>query len=228
MIFMSSFDFESDFCPEGFNEIDEGVYFKHYGTDMLDEELPLKETEANSFGRFEEKALLWQKQIDLNGDSIALKSIIEGSLKKEAVDQNRIMKECTDRGLFQKHCGSSFDDFVEILNINLSDDIKNTFAVEATSNVGLAELTECVESDGEVICYVNKMLLDYDGKYNFRGLNSDGFVHVIGISFSDTDGDYAIINDVEKEYGAGRKIALDKFLKAWSTSDYTAITVARR
>ena len=225
---MSSFDIESNFCPDGFNEIEEGVYFKHYGMDMLDKDIPRGEIEASSFGCFEEKSLLWQKQVDVNGDSIALKSIIESSFKKEDIDQNRIMKECTERGLFQKHCGSSFDDFVEILNMNLSDDSKNTFTVDVASNSGLLELTDCVESDEEVICYVNMMLLDYDGNYSFRGLNSDGLVHVIGICFSDTDGDYVIINDVEKEYGAGKKIELDKFLKSWSTSDYTAITVAWR
>lgn len=222
---MSSFDFELNSFPEGFDEIEEGVYFKHYGINMRDYDALRDKTESDSFGCFEDKTLLWQKEISMNCNCIAMKSIIDGSLGDTEIKQNRIMEECIERGLFQKHCGSSFDDFLEMLKINFSNQAEKTMMVDVVSNSGLQELAQSVESDEEIICYVNMMFLDYDGDSDFIGLNSDGLVHVIGITFSDSNGDYVIINDVEKDNGAGRKIALDRFIKSWSTSNYTAITV---
>lgn len=229
---MSSFDFEANSLFSGFREIDEGVYFKHYGFDVLEMNEASDDIDTNSFGYIEEKSMLWQKQIEINGDCIALKSVVDRSLTKENVEQSTIMAESLERGLFSKDCGSSFDDFVELFKTNSFNNGENVnnkeFAVDIISNGSLLELTECVESSEEIICYVNKMLLDYDGNCDFIGLNADGLVHVIGVVFNDSNGDYVIINDTENDDGAGRKIELSKFLKAWSSSDYTAITVAWR
>ena len=100
--------------------------------------------------------------------------------------------------------------------------------VDVISNSSLAELTEYVDSSDEIICYVNRMLLEQDGGYRYPGLNADGLVHIIGINYSKDNADFVIINDVSSDSGAGKRILLESFLNAWSASDYTAITIAWR
>lgn len=225
---MGSFDLGSDSLLNGFQEIEEGVYFRHYGLELPYGEAVKESAEIVSFGDFEAKSLLWQKQIDVYANSIALKSVVDSSLYGYTVSQSDIIKECTERGLFLTSCGVSFDDLVEMLKSGAGGEDEDALSVDVLFNCDLQELTEYVDSNDEVICYVNMMLLDYDREYSFPGLNSDSLVHIIGVSFSDTGGDVVIINDTSKDDGAGKTIPLERFLKAWSTSDYTAITVARR
>lgn len=224
---MSLFDFGSNPLFDGFHEIEEGVYFRHYGIELPCNEVIRDDVEIVSFGDFEVKSLLWQKRIDIHADSIAVKSVVDSSLYGRTVGQREIIKECTERGLFLPGCGASFDDLIEMMRSKFDDEEKDDLWADVLSNCSLQELTEYVDSSDEVICWVSMMLMDYDGEC-YPGLNSDGLIHVIGISFSDTDGDFVIINDVSKDDGAGKRIPLKRFLKAWSTSNYTLVAVSRR
>lgn len=227
-MFMSSFDFESKTLFDGFQEIEEGVYFKHYGIELPPNEEIQDAHGVNSFGEFEAKSLLWQIQIDMNFESIALKSVIGNSLCGFTVSQADIAAESLNRGWFNPNCGSSFDDLIELLKWDVSKNKDYPLTVDVISNGNLTELTEYVDSSDEVICYVNKMLLEQEGDYCYPGLNADGLVHIIGISFSNDGGDFVIVNDTSSDSGAGKKIVLESFLNAWATSNYTAITISRR
>ena len=225
---MSLFDLESNPFFDGLYEIEEGVYFKHYGVELASNGVLLETDGITTFGDFETKSLLWKRQIEFQTDGIALKSVVGSSLCDCAINQNDLLKECVERGLFHSECGSSFDDFIEIMKWDTSKGGKNTFVVDTVSNSDLSELTEYVDSRDEIICYVNMMLLDQSGKFDYPGLNADGLVHVIGINFNDVDGDCVIINDPSCDIGAGKRIPVESFLNAWSASEYTAIIVALR
>lgn len=223
---MSSFDFESKSLFDGFLEIEEGVYFKHYGMELSYNEEARDVDEAFFFGDFEAKSLFWQKQIDIYAESVALKSIITQSLCGFSIPQSDVAKESLDKGWFHSDYGSSFDDFVELLKWDASKSQECFLTVDVISNSSLAELTEYVDSSDEIICYVSRMLLEQDGDYRYLGLNADSLVHIIGINYSKDNADFVIINDVSSDSGAGKRILLESFLNAWSASDYTAITIA--
>ncbi len=221
------FDFEKNAFREGFEEIEEGVYYKHYGIELSSETEIREFPKTESFGDYEIKAQFWEKQMSANTECIALKAIIAHSLNEDTIQQVHIEKECLEKGFYRPEWGTSFDDVLEILKLDLNNKQEN-FDVEVLFNSSLMDLTEHVDSNGEVVCYVNRMLLEYDGSYNFPGLNADSLIHVIGIVFGNAEDDYVVINDVSREDGAGIKISLDNFLNAWATSGNIAITVFRR
>lgn len=225
---MSPFDFESNLLFDGIYKIEEGVYIKHYCIEALQKDVMEEKDDINSFGEYESKSLLWQKQINSKADSIALKSIVTTSLRNCAIDQHDLLNICFEMGLFHPEYGSSFDDFISLLKLNTSNNETNTFVVDVITNCNLTELLEFVESRDEVICYVNMMLLYQKEKLNYPGLNADGLVHVTGMCFSNECGDVIIINDTSSDMGAGKKIPLQNFLNAWSKSEYTTIMIALR
>lgn len=94
---MSLFDFESKSFFDGFYEIEEGVYLKHYGIEIPFHETAKDADEINSFGDFEVKSLLWQKQIDMHSESVAPKSIITDSLCGFTLSQFDAVKEGATR-----------------------------------------------------------------------------------------------------------------------------------
>lgn len=228
MIDMSSSDFELNALFSSFREIEEGVYFKHYGFEIPASAETTEGEGSSTFGDFEAKALLWHKQPEDNADCLALKLIIEGITGNDSQNQMDIRQECIERGLFHADSGASLDDVIEMLKLNASGNGKAKWQVDVMANCALSELAEAVDSRDEVICYVNRMQMDYEGELSYPGQNADTLVHAIGISFHNDEGDYVILNDVSRDDGAGRKIPLDRFLKAWATGDNTIITVARR
>lgn len=225
---MNPFDLESIALFDGFDELEEGVYFKHYGMKLLSDEAEQGYREIDSFGDYEAKALLWQKQIEANADCIALKTIADNSLNGVETTQADIKREAIARGFFQLNCGASFDDVIKILELDASTDAENSIRADVFLNMDLSELIEYMGGDEDIICYVNRIILDCGDSFCFPRLNADGFIHVIGIEFCNDECDYIVINDVSKDHGAGIRIPLDRFLKAWSTSDYTVIIVSRR
>lgn len=219
---MKPYDFEPNELFRRFREIEEGVYFKHYGIELPDHEWLPDAVESGFFGDIEAKKLFWQRQEDECGDSIALKSILTQALKGTAVAQAEIAQEGRERGWYHPDLGSSLDDFVELLKWNSGIEGESPITVELISNVSLAELAEYVDSGYEVVCYVNLLLLEREGDCCCPGLNADSLVHLIGISFQE-DEDFVFANLPEEDSGAGRKIPLESFLNAWSAGNNTLI-----
>ena len=218
------FEFGLNLPIDGLQELEEGVYFKHYGMDLTESGELQESMVSERFGEYEAKACFWQKQTEPLGESLALQAMFESLVQGTGVSQEQLRRDAIQQGRFQPGCGTSLEDIEELLKQS-SDDAP--IYVENRIGCTLAEIAEAVDTDGETLCYVSMLILDCEELQDYPGLNADGLVHVTGISFQDEEGDIVYINDVTKDDGAGRKIPLDVFLRAWSASDYRAIIVSR-
>ena len=225
---MDPFEIDESSFLEGFRELEEGIYVKNYGMELREEQLETPELGLDDFGAPEAKALAWQKRIDETGDCLALKAEAASALGQLFPDQQALREICLERGILQPGCGASMDDLIVVLGMDDSGLEDERLLVEVIDDCGFAEFLEYVDSDSVVFCHVSMPLIDVEGLQDLPGLNADGFLQVIGVRLDPEGEDCVVVNDASKEEGAGMKISLDRFMRAWSTSAYRMLSVTQR
>lgn len=225
---MNSFEFNSKSFLDELTEIEDGIYFKHYGFDnKFDDVNDLPVEEGLLYGDPDRHIPLWERRLERETDTVAYRTAFEKTFGNKEMSQDKIREELIHLGLYQNECGMSFEGFLNSFKVSMSPEKTDDFIVERLTDSSLTELMEYVDSNAFVLCYVNSLILEYPLCSDIPGFNADAFVHVIGIEFEDEE-DYVFINDSSCDDGAGRKILLKDFLNAWSVNGYTAIGISRR
>lgn len=197
--------------------LDQGVFYEVIG--RRGELEKGTEEESCVFGQGDVDCAYWSGQVHENAGGIACLGYAIAQLTDARITDQELCDRAERLGRFDPEMGISTGDMMAVLK-------SYRLSPEYSEDTSMQMLMEILE-EGKALCLVNSFLLEGKGHTPYEGSTADAFVQVIEINVQNPLNPFIRLNVPFSSDGAGKKVDLQTFSRAWKAGNRAVICVGR-